>query len=100
VCQIISAVFARQMFGRPFAGLSAPMTAITVASVAGAAVALGLDSLLSGLGGFVTAAFLSASVTGWLLWVLDRHFDLGFAANLPRVFPQVAALMRLSPVDR
>jgi PST family polysaccharide transporter/lipopolysaccharide exporter len=100
VCQIISAVFARQMFGRPFAGLSAPMTAIMVASVAGAAVALGLDSLLSGLGGFVTAAFLSASVTGWLLWVLDRHFDLGFAANLPRVFPQVAALMRLSPVDR
>jgi O-antigen/teichoic acid export membrane protein len=98
--QILSVVFARQVLGRPFASLGGPLGVIAVASAIGAGVAIGLDSLLAGVSGFAVTVLVAVAATAWTLWVLDRRFTLGIAANLPRVFPQVGVILRISSVDR
>jgi O-antigen/teichoic acid export membrane protein len=95
--QVFSVFFAYQILVRPFAGLAAPVFAITVTSGACAIIALGVNSIQLGLGGFVAAVLLAVAVTASLLWALDRRFDLGLMANLCQAFPQVASLIGLAP---
>jgi O-antigen/teichoic acid export membrane protein len=97
VSQIISAVFLTRLLPRPFASLAAPVTSITLCSIASATVALIINRLIMGLGGLVLAAFLALLSAVLLLWFSDRHFHLGLLTGLLRAFPQIANLARLSP---
>jgi O-antigen/teichoic acid export membrane protein len=99
VSQVISAAFVRKILHRPFAGLAGPASAVVLTSGVGAAIALGVDSLLPGLPGLVLAAFLAMAIMLVLLWILNRRFDLRLADELPRAFPQFARLVGLSPLD-
>jgi lipopolysaccharide exporter len=96
VSQIFSAVFVWRVLQRPFTGLAAPILSIIVATSASATVAIGVRNMLPGLGGFMVAAFVALTITGLLLWVFDRWFDLGLTMSLRQAFPQVASLIGVS----
>lgn len=96
---IASVVFLNQILSRPFAKFEMPILAITIASGAGAVVALGIDSLIHGLAGFVAASCLAVIVIVALLWVLDQRFNLRLFKDLARAFPQVSRLMGFTPSD-
>jgi O-antigen/teichoic acid export membrane protein len=89
VSQIISANFLQQILPRPFAKLGTPMLVIIAASGVGAAVALGVVNMVSGLTGFVMANLFAAGITAVLLWASDRWLALGLSAGLSRAFPQI-----------
>jgi len=93
VSQIVSAVFMQQIFPRPFAGLGVPMIVITVTSGVGAIVALAVNTMVSGIAGFVVATSFAVLVIATVLWISDRRFALGLADGVSRAFPQVAALV-------
>jgi O-antigen/teichoic acid export membrane protein len=95
--QFFSALFICRLLQRPFAGLAAPILSIIVASSAGAAVALNINSMVAGFGGLILSASLAVAITGLLLRAFDRWFDLGLATSLGEAFPQVANLIGLSP---
>ncbi len=91
VARLISFAFVRQLLERPFAGLARSMLTILLASAAGALVASGIDQLSLGLIGLIIAAGAGALVVGFILWVLDRRFDLGFVRSLALFFPKILA---------
>ncbi|MFO7652757.1 MAG: lipopolysaccharide biosynthesis protein [Candidatus Krumholzibacteriia bacterium] len=94
LAQIMSVVYIRRTFPRPFAGLGGPLGSIVLVSLGGAAVALAVDTRLPGLGGFLVAGVAAATVMAAALWYLDRRFRFGLAADLVRAFPQLAGLAR------
>jgi lipopolysaccharide exporter len=95
--QMISALFVYRILGRSLFWMKAPMSAIALASCAGAAAALGVTSLLSGLVGLLAGVALAAFLVVSLLWGLDRWFGLGLIDDVPKAFPQLRTLLRLSP---
>jgi len=97
VSQIVGMRFVQQLLERPFAGLGGPLLAITVASVAGAVVALLVDNLVSGLPGLVIATLVAVLTIGVLLWASDRRFALGLRNEFVRILPQIAVFMGYSP---
>lgn len=99
ISHTVGIVFIQRLLWRPFAGLTGPMLAITVASVAGALVALVIDDLLPNLVGFIVANLLAILVIGSFMWVSDRRFTLGLVNNLEQIFPQVATFIGYRPVD-
>lgn len=97
--QAISGVFAKQILHQPFHRLSVPMLAVVIASGLGALAALGVDSEVGGIVGFVVANLVGFVVIGAALWTLDRLFELGFRRGFAQTFPQVAALVGLAPAE-
>jgi hypothetical protein len=95
----VGVVFIQRILWRPFAGLSKPILAITLASVAGAMVALVIDSLLPNLAGFAIANLLAVLVIIGFLWESDRRFTLGLVNNLGKIFPQMAGFIGYRPAD-
>ena len=90
--QMISAVFLPRVLPRPFAGLAPAGLAIAMASAAGAALAVGIDARLPGLPGVIAATAAGAGVSIAVLWLADRHLELGLERSLIRVFPQLERL--------
>jgi O-antigen/teichoic acid export membrane protein len=95
----VGIVFIRRLLPQPFAGLSKPVLAITLASVAGALVALVIAGLLPNLIGFFIANLLAVLVIAAFLWESDRRFTLGLVNNLGRIFPQIAGVIGYRPAD-
>ncbi|HET6341081.1 MAG TPA: oligosaccharide flippase family protein [Gemmatimonadota bacterium] len=93
--QIFAFIFVRQILARPLAGLAPFLFAILTASTAGVAVAWSVEALLPGLLGLVLSAGLGLSVTGFVVWWLDRRLRLGLAADMARAFPPIAPLLRM-----
>jgi O-antigen/teichoic acid export membrane protein len=91
--QFFSAAFMRQMLEKPFQGLRAPILTIISVSGLGALIAYGVDQMIPGLFGFIMAGLIGVTVTGLLLWISDKRFNLGFARDLALVFPQLASLL-------
>jgi O-antigen/teichoic acid export membrane protein len=96
--QFFSAVFISRLLQRPFTGLAAPMLSIMAASGASAAVALGVNNFVSGLGGLGLSAVLAVTITGLLLVVFDRRFNLGLAMSVRQAFPNFADSVGIAPV--
>jgi PST family polysaccharide transporter/lipopolysaccharide exporter len=94
--QLLSIVFVRQILPRPFAGLGLALSTIAAVSIIAAMTAIGIDNILPGLFGLITASSLGIALAGGLMWVLERRFALGLLAGLVRAFPQVAAFVGLS----
>jgi PST family polysaccharide transporter len=99
ISQCVGIVFVQRLLWRPFAGLSKPVLAITLASVVGALVALIIAGLWPNLAGFFIANLLAVLVIAVFLWESDRRFTLGLVNNLGRIFPQVAGFIGYRPAD-
>jgi PST family polysaccharide transporter len=97
--QLLSAMFMQRLLTRPLARLKSPLLAITAISGIGAAVAVGVTSVIPGLFGLVTASLLAMLVICALLWISDRRFELGLFENLGRAFPQLAILVGYTSVE-
>jgi PST family polysaccharide transporter len=91
--QILSVVFLRRIFHRPFAGLLRPVLLIAAIAAIGAWVALFIDRLLPGLVGLFGAAAAACCVLGVLLLLADHYFKLELRSSLALVFPKAAALL-------
>jgi O-antigen/teichoic acid export membrane protein len=91
--QLLCAYFLQHILEHPFRGLLKPFSIIIVATSLCVVVALAVSSFIPGIAGSLIAVFLSALFAAVLLWVADRHYELGFARNLALVFPQIAAFV-------
>jgi O-antigen/teichoic acid export membrane protein len=89
VTQVISAAFLPRVLPGPFTGLAGVLLAIGTASVSGAALAIGIDTALEGLGGLLAGALGGGGLCLVLLWLADRYLSLGLARSLVRVFPRL-----------
>jgi O-antigen/teichoic acid export membrane protein len=89
VTQAISALFLPRVLPGPFSGLTGVALAVVLASVAGAALALAIDSALPGIRGFFLAALSGGGLCLALIWLADRRLSLGLARSLIRVFPSL-----------
>jgi O-antigen/teichoic acid export membrane protein len=98
ISQIFSAAFARQLLGRPFAGLGMRLLVITAAAGTAAGVAAAVDRVLPGLIGFVLAGLASTGATAAVLLILDRSLELGLVVSLLRAFPQLGVLARFDSI--
>jgi O-antigen/teichoic acid export membrane protein len=99
VSQIISAIFIRQILPRPFSGIGQPLLVILITAALAGIIALGVTTILSGLGGLVIAVSVAAVFTAISLLFFERSFNLGLLSNLPRAFPQIASLVQPSSVS-
>ena len=91
--QALGARFVHQVLQSPFRGLSASMSSIVLASGIGAALALAVDNILFGIFGFVAAALTGVTVTGAILWCLDRRFNLRFSSSIGQLFPALCGAL-------
>lgn len=91
--QIFAFIFVRQVLVRPLAGLAPFLFAILTASTAGVAVAWSVEALLPGMLGLVLSVGLALSVTGLVIWSLDRRLGLGLAADVARAYPPIAPFL-------
>jgi hypothetical protein len=98
--QALGARFVYQVLQSPFRGLSASMSSIVLASGIGAAVALAVDNLLFGIFGFVAAALTGVTITGTILWCLDRRFNLRFGISIGQLFPALSGALPDTTVKR
>jgi O-antigen/teichoic acid export membrane protein len=89
--QIVIAVFVHQILPRPFIGLGAPLSVITVTSAVGTSIAIIIGKIIPGLVGLIVANLLAVITIGMLLWASDRRFEIGLVNNIRRVFPQLAS---------
>jgi O-antigen/teichoic acid export membrane protein len=96
ISQLVSILLIRQLLPRPFARLAVPLLVITAVTGAAALIAFIIDNLAPNLAGLILAISLSIAAFAGLLWFADRRFSLGFAADLYRMFPQVASLLNHS----
>jgi O-antigen/teichoic acid export membrane protein len=96
VSQIVSGSFVCRLLRRPLAGLLMPISAVLSVSGLGAAIALGVNSVLPGLGGLAAAILLAVGITWSLLWSLDRPLNLGLTNALALAFPKLAAVAGFS----
>jgi hypothetical protein len=94
----MGAVFLGGVLQRPFTGLVPSILVIALTSAVGAAVAVSVDRLFPGIGGFIAAGCLAATVTAALLWSLDRRLDLGLTASLMQAYPRIANIFSFLPV--
>jgi O-antigen/teichoic acid export membrane protein len=93
--QIGGIVFVRQILWRPFAGLGKPIVAIATVSAVAAIIAAGVEHVVPGMFGPLLGGLVGVTVTGCLLWLLERRFTLGISDGLVRAFPRVAAALGL-----
>ena len=91
--QILCIKFLQDILGHPFHKLTKPFLAIFTATVLSAGIAFTVNHFISGLTGFIIAAFISAVCVILFLGLSDRYFELGFARDLALVFPQFASLI-------
>jgi O-antigen/teichoic acid export membrane protein len=89
--QVLGAAFVYQLLQYPFRRLSASISSSVVASAIGASLALAVDNVLFGILGFVVAALTGVTVTGAILWCLDRRFNLCFGSSIGWLFPALPA---------
>jgi O-antigen/teichoic acid export membrane protein len=97
VSQLLHFWVARWLLERPLAGVSLPVAFVSTASLVGAAIAVALSQFLDGLLGFLVTAILAAAVTGILVWMFDRRFNLGLGSILRQTFPKFAGLISVVP---
>lgn len=93
VTQLLGVVLVRRELERPFGGLGRPLAWIVGTSLAGAAVALGLDVWLQGAVGVIFAGIAGIGVTYALLGVADARARLGLSAQAVRLFPWAEPLL-------
>ena len=92
--QLVCVGFAMQLLDRPFRGLAALLPAVLGVTTLGALTAYGVDSLVDGPWGLILALTTSGGVIGLSLWSLDRMLGLEILASVPKLFPQLAPLLR------
>ncbi len=96
VSQLVSAGFLRAVLDRPFEGLHKPFVVILAGTCLCFVIATGASNAVPGLPGLILATVLGATAAATLIWVTDRHFQLGFAKSLVLVFPQFASFFKPS----
>jgi O-antigen/teichoic acid export membrane protein len=99
VSQLLNAIFVARAVPHPFNGIGKRLLTVIAASLVGGAIGYMVTHLLANFAGLLIAAILSPAVIASLIWSLDKHFELGILGNLPRLFPQVSALIRLPSAD-
>jgi len=95
VTQPLCIVYTRTLLERPYAGLWRPLAAVSIASLASAALAAWLDDSIPGIGGFALAATTGTAVASGSLLAADRYLGLGIAYTLGRHFPLVSRFLRI-----
>jgi O-antigen/teichoic acid export membrane protein len=98
--QVLSVLFVRRIFPRLFAGWGLPLLAVSGAAGPTYFIADGITRLLPGLEGLIIGGLLGSGSALALMLVLDRWLSLGLVQGLSRMFPEAAALVGLSPVNR
>jgi len=80
--QLVAVGAARRTLPTPFANLILPVMGIALVSAIGALVAWVIDTTLGGRFGLLTAVLAAIIAMLALLFLLDRHLRLGFAAGV------------------
>ncbi|MFO7964789.1 MAG: oligosaccharide flippase family protein [Desulfobacterales bacterium] len=93
--QIIGVIMLRAMLPQPFADLAKPLTAIAFVSVFAAGTAVGVERMIPGPIGVISAGVLGMAVTGWLFWCIERRFRVGLSDGLVQAFPYMASFVGL-----
>ena len=94
--QIVAFWLTRPILDRPLASLLKPLSLLTLTSILGASLALGITAVLPGLTGFILAGFSGGMLIVFLTWLFDRTFNLQLARDITRAFPRLAGLIHLS----
>jgi O-antigen/teichoic acid export membrane protein len=92
VLQFMAATFLRATLGPPLTYLLPPIVAIVLASVGGAILAVSMDRLFSGIGGFIAAALGGALFVFLIVWSCDRRLGFGIQDDVLLAFPQLKSL--------
>jgi O-antigen/teichoic acid export membrane protein len=92
VLQFMAATFLRATLGPPLTYLLPPIVAIVLASVGGAILAVSMDRLFSGIGGFIAAALGGALFVVLIVWSCDRRLGFGIQDDFLLAFPQLKSL--------
>jgi PST family polysaccharide transporter/lipopolysaccharide exporter len=95
--QGVSGWFVARLLDRPYRGLWRHTLTIMGAALAGALASLAVTSIISGILGLVVAVVTGAVVSTGIMLRYNRRLGLGLAQDLSRAFPQLAALLRISP---
>jgi lipopolysaccharide exporter len=100
VSQLLSLWFVRRIFPRLFAGWGLPL--LTLLPVAGTTYLIaGVTTLmLPGLEGLFVATLLALGAASAFILILDRWLSMGLVEGVFRLFPEAAALIRLTPANR
>lgn len=85
--QILAAWYARRLFGEPFKGLAAPMSAIVAAAVLATVVAALAGNAFGGVPGIAAAVLASAATAIGVTVILDRYLRLGILRIILEPFP-------------
>ena len=93
--QILGMFFVGQLMQRPLAGLGKPLTAVCIASLAGATTALVLDKYLGGIMGLIAAGTGAVLCTLTILWIANRNWSLGLIDDLVTIFPGITRYIRI-----
>lgn len=97
--QGISALFLKQILPDPLLSMIKPFFLLAVPPVVGASLAVGIVQLLPGLPGLILALLISIFVIGLFFLFFDRTFKLNLQNDFFKAFPQLAAIMKISPIE-
>lgn len=92
--QILAVVFVRRSLPRPFEAVGRPLAGVCVASVLGAAVAVGVDMSIGGFAGPLVGGAVGAVVALATIAAVDRWFGADLGRTAARLFPRLAPLLR------
>jgi O-antigen/teichoic acid export membrane protein len=90
---IVGVIYLRQTVPGRLRGLKGPVSAIAIASAAGAGIAMISESTLPGLTGLAVAVILGILSFGLVLWGFEKRFRMGLADDFARAFPQVTLIL-------
>jgi O-antigen/teichoic acid export membrane protein len=93
--QILSVLFLRRVFRRPFRGVLFPVLVVTAISVAGGVAAVLLDGWIPGFLGLLAAGAAGTLLVAGMLWAAERFLSLGLGVAAARLFPRVWSYLGL-----
>jgi PST family polysaccharide transporter len=97
--QILCLYFIRNIFHDSLREARKPLTAILLATLAGAGISYVIIHILPNIPGLVIASLMATLVTGVILWFTDHRYALGLVRNIAIAFPQVAPILKIRNTD-
>ncbi len=95
--QILNAWFVMKIIPKPFQSIGKLLSAISLITIFGVALAYQLDVALPGLLGFVVAGIGGVLLISALIWQADNKFQFGILDNVRILLPQRRQLAGMPP---
>lgn len=94
--QLVAYWLIRSILDNPHAGLLKPLSLLTLTSILGASLALGISWVVTGLAGLILASICAVGLIVFLTWLFDRTFHLNLGRDISRAFPQLSGMIHFS----